>query len=118
MTDILDVRDYCMAKPMVTEEEPFGPGTVTYKVCGKIFLFCPIDNVLPSIAIKGHPERLVELREQYEDITTGPYLNPKHWTTIHLTGSVPRTLVCELIDESYRLVVKGLPKALRDTLPR
>jgi predicted DNA-binding protein (MmcQ/YjbR family) len=116
MTDILEVREYCLAKPSVVEEEPFGPGTITYKVCGKIFLFCPLDVEVPSIAIKGEPERLVELREQYADVTTGPYLNPKHWTTIHLTGSVPGVLVRELIDESYRLVVKGLPKALRETL--
>ncbi|RYD39697.1 MAG: MmcQ/YjbR family DNA-binding protein, partial [Verrucomicrobiaceae bacterium] len=38
------------------------------------------------------------------------HMNKKHWNTIVLDGSLPGKLVKELIDHSYELVVKGLPK--------
>lgn len=111
-----EIRDHCLAKRGAYEETPFGPQTVTFKVMGKIFLFLPLDVVEPQCAIKGDPERWVELREQYDDIDTGPYLNKKHWSRVATAGSVPKPLVKELIDQSYELIVKGLTKAQRTEL--
>lgn len=111
-----DVRHRCLAKQGAYEDSPFGPDTLTIKVMGKIFAFLPLDVIPGIVAIKGDPDRLIVLREEYEDVTTGRYLNPKHWTRIMLTGNVPDAIICELIDRSYELVVRGLTKAQRSEL--
>lgn len=111
MTHLDDVRSRAMSKPGAMEDTPFGPDTLTIKVMGKIFLFISLDEIPATIAVKGDPDRLATLREQYDGVTTGPYLNPKHWTRVILDGSVPDAVIAELVDRSYELVVKGLRKA-------
>ena len=44
-------------------------------------------------------------------------MDKRHWNGVALDGTVPDDLLCELVDESYTLVVKGLPRRMRDTLP-
>jgi len=113
MKTLVDIYDYCIDKPGTTEELPFGPTTLVYKVCGKIYLFVGLDQTPPTIAFKGDPPVLEALRDTYEDAFAGPYLNAKHWTSIRLTGTVPNETICQMIDRSYELVVAGLPKAKR-----
>ncbi len=50
------------------------------------------------------------LRNQYEDIIPGHYMNKEHWNSIYLDGCVPEQLVKELIEKSYHLVLNGLSK--------
>lgn len=113
MRTLVDIYDYCITKPGTTEDLPFGPTPLVYKVAGKIYLFVGNDEYPPTIAVKGAPEDIAQLREQYSSVFAGPYLNAKHWTTIRLTGEVPDDVVRSLIDTSYALVVKGLPRAKR-----
>lgn len=113
-----DIRDYCLSKTGAYEDLPFGPSILTMKVKAKVFAFIPLEEIGCQIAIKGNPDTLMALREQYMDITTGPYLNPRHWTTIHCNGSVPDALIKECIDTSYALVVKGLTAKQRLELGR
>lgn len=116
--DLLDIREYCLSKSGAFEDTPFGPDTLTFKVVGKIFLFASLDAVPSRISLKGHPAEIQELREQNQDVVKGAYLNANHWTSIILTGSVPNKLIFELIDTSYELVVKGLTRAQRESIPK
>lgn len=50
------------------------------------------------------------LRQQYEDIIPGHYMNKEHWNSVYLDGKVPATVLEELIDKSYHLVLGGLSK--------
>ena len=50
------------------------------------------------------------LRNQYEDIIPGYYMNKQHWNSIYLDGTVPENLMKEMIDKSYHLVLSGLSK--------
>lgn len=50
------------------------------------------------------------LRQQYEDIIPGHYMNKQHWNSIYLDGNVPEELIKELIEKSYKLVWNGLSK--------
>jgi predicted DNA-binding protein (MmcQ/YjbR family) len=40
-------------------------------------------------------------------------MNKKHWNTIDLTGDLPMSEVFRLVDHSYDLIVKKLPKAVK-----
>jgi predicted DNA-binding protein (MmcQ/YjbR family) len=113
MRTLVDIYDYCIAKPGTTEDLPFGPAPLVYKVGGKIYVFVGNDETPPTIAVKGQPEHIAELRDRYSSVVAGPYLNAKHWATIRLTGEVPDGVLRSLVDASYALVVKGLPKAKR-----
>jgi predicted DNA-binding protein (MmcQ/YjbR family) len=113
--DIDQFRDYCLQKGAVTEETPFGPDTLVYKVMGKAFALCGIDS-FDGVNLKCDPEKAIDLRERYDGITPGYHMNKKHWNTLATDGRVPPRLFFELIDHSYELVVAGLPKKDRAKL--
>ena len=108
--NIEEFRDYCIAKPGVTEEMPFGPDTLVFKVGGKVFALTDI-NTFSSINLKCDPERAIELRDQFESIKPGYHMNKKHWNTIMLDNQISNNLLLELIDHSYNLVYSGLKKS-------
>jgi len=115
--NIEDFREYCLNKNKVTEEFPFDEVTLVFKVCNKLFALTGLDNPEFAINLKCDPEWAEELRETYDGvIVPGYHMNKKHWNTVYVNGSIPEKLLRKLIDHSYSLVVKGLPKNLRDTL--
>lgn len=69
-----------------------------------------------KVNLKCDPDKAILLREQYESITAGFHMNKKHWNTVEVDGSFSDDFFKDLIDHSYDLVVKGLPKKLRDQL--
>ena len=50
------------------------------------------------------------LRQQYEDIIPGHYMNKDHWNSIYLDGKVSIEVMKDLIEKSYHLVLGGLSK--------
>lgn len=107
--DLEEIRDYCLSKQCVDESSPFGEDSLVYKVLGKIFCISIIKLPL-KINLKCDPARAIELRETYEQVIPGYHMNKKHWNTIILKGIVSDLIIKEWIDDSYRLVVKSLPK--------
>ena len=107
--NIEEYRDYCMAKPGVTEHFPFDDKVLVFKVMNKVFALTNVD-LFASINLKCDPERAIELRETYHAVHPGYHMSKKHWNTVEMDGSVPDQLVKDWIDHSYELVVAGLPK--------
>nr|WKN36787.1 MmcQ/YjbR family DNA-binding protein [Tunicatimonas sp. TK19036] len=113
--DIESFRAYCIQKPGVTEEFPFGSETLVFKVMGKMFALTDI-TLFTSVNLKCDPERAVELREQYPAVQPGYHMNKKHWNTVLMDGTLGDKVIVELVDNSYDLVVAGLPRKVRETL--
>ncbi len=116
-----ELRDYLLGKPETTEEEPFGPGVLVYKVAGKMFATLGFESDERGVEVgranlKCDPERAVELRSEHEAILPGYHMNKRHWNTLVLDGSLKAKLVRELVDHSWDLVVAGLPKRDRERL--
>jgi len=101
-------RDYCLAKKGVTEDTPFNPDTLCFRVGGKIFSICTISN-FDFVNLKCDPERAAELRERYSGITPGYHMNKKTWNSVNVAGNVPDKLILELVDHSYDLILSSLP---------
>ncbi|MHA7942840.1 MmcQ/YjbR family DNA-binding protein [Formosa sp. 3Alg 14/1] len=118
--NIEQLHDYCLKKEGVTESFPFDSNTLVLKVLGKMFLLTSLkgwEEGEPAINLKCDPERAEDLRANYDSIIPGFHMSKKHWNTLKLNqGDLPSPFVLELIDHSYDLVVKGLPKKLRDSL--
>src|SRR5260221_11566607 len=108
--NIESLREYCLKKKAAEETFPFGDSTIVFKVKGKIFLLAGLDESPLQFNIKSDSDKIDDLREQYEDVLPGYHMNKKHWNTIIVTGSIPEKVLKEMIDESYRLVVKSLPQ--------
>ncbi len=108
-------RDYCLAKPGTTESFPFDETTLVFKVMGKIFAITGIET-FASINLKCDPDKAIELREEYLAIRPGYHMSKKHWNTVDMDGSLSQSLINELIDHSYEMVVKGLSKKAQSEL--
>lgn len=110
--DIEKLREYCLSKISTSEDFPFDETTLTFKIKGK--MYCLIDLDRPdSINLKCDPEKVVELREEYDEIIPGYHMNKKHWNTVDIRGTLKDSFIFEMIDDSYDLVVETLPKKLR-----
>lgn len=103
-----------MAKPATEEGFPFGGETLVFKVGGKMFAILPLEKG-DRISLKCDPDRAIELRAEWEEITGGWHLNKKHWNSVMLRGRLSAELVRELVDHSYELVKKSLTKKARES---
>jgi predicted DNA-binding protein (MmcQ/YjbR family) len=114
--DVESFRAYCLAKKGVTEGLPFGPEVLVFKVMGKMFALLNLDGLPARANLKGDPEEIPDLREQWPDIILpGYHMNKQHWNTV-LIERIPEILVLQLTDKSYNLVVNSLPKKIRQEL--
>ncbi|MEX1248325.1 MAG: MmcQ/YjbR family DNA-binding protein [Anaerolineales bacterium] len=110
------LMDCLVGKPGAEAGYPFGPGTLVFKVGGKMFALLGEDTAPWTINLKCDPDDALALRAAHKAIAPGYHMDKHHWNTLTLDGSLPDKLVRELIDQSYDLVVKGLPKATRAKL--
>lgn len=113
--NIEEFRDYCMAKPGVTEEFPFDETTLVFKVMGKMFVLTNLEGDW-TVNLKCDPIRAIELREMYPAIQPGYHMHKALWNTVVMDGSLTRQLFLELVDHSYELVVNKLPLKLKQEL--
>jgi predicted DNA-binding protein (MmcQ/YjbR family) len=114
--DLAEFREYCRKKHGATEGTPFGENVLVFKVAGKIFALAPLDEVPATANLKCDPDLALELRDRYEQVCPGYHMNKKHWNTVELDSGIPDTELRKMIDHSYELVVKSLPKAARAKL--
>lgn len=113
--DIEFYREYCLSKPSVTEETPFGPTALVFKVMGKMFALADLES-FKTINLKCDPEKAEELRAEYSGVTPGYHMSKKHWNTIVTDGSIEDKLLLQWTNDSYNLVVAGMPKKVREEL--
>jgi predicted DNA-binding protein (MmcQ/YjbR family) len=114
--DLARLRARCLELPGATEEHPFGPGALVVKVGGKIFAIIGVDDEPLTISLKCEPELAPLLRDAYDAVRPGYHLNKRHWNTVTVDGTVPERDLVGWIEDSYDLVVAGLPRQQRASL--
>ena len=114
--DIEYLRIYCLSLPQCTEDMAFGEDLLLLRICGKIFA-CISLNGNGFVTLKCDPNYAIELRELYPaDIQPAWHWNKKYWNQVKIDGHLKEEFIKELINHSYKEVVKKLPKATRDSL--
>lgn len=108
--------EYCLAKKGTEDCFPFDEVTLVFKVMGKMFALTSTNSEDFTVNLKCDPEYAEELRASHEEIKPGYHMNKKHWNTVDFRGSLEDKQLMHLIDHSYELVVKSLPKAKREIL--
>ncbi|BBJ37916.1 MmcQ/YjbR family DNA-binding protein [Streptomyces antimycoticus] len=110
--------DYAVGLPGTDLEHRLSPDWRLYKVRGKVFMLMTEMPGRPVAILKADPDDAAALREQYADVTPGYHMNKRHWITVEGGGTIDEKLVKELVIDSYRLVVSGLPKSEQPVDPR
>jgi len=114
--DLESFREYCLTKPGATEGTPFGEDVLVFKVYGKMFALAALDEVPAKVNLKCDPDLALELRDRYERVRPGYHMNKKHWNTVEIESGIPEAELRRMIDHSYELIVKSLPKTTRAKL--
>lgn len=116
--DFDQIKAYCLSKKGALEDRPFGPEPLVMKVANKMFALLSVNNGSIHISLKCDPVLAQNLRQEYPTIKPGYHLNKEHWNTVVVDGSVPESEIFWLIDLSYQLVFKGLPKQDKEAVER
>lgn len=111
--DLHTLRTALLAKRGAVEDFPFGPTTLVAKVGGKMFALVGQNDDPLTVSLKCDPAHIQFLRDTFPAVRPGYHLNKDHWNTVTLDNSIPDSDLHAMIDDSYRLVVKGLTRAAR-----
>ena len=110
------VRRACLELPGAGEDFPFGESVSVFKVRGKMFALSRLAAQPLTVSLKCEPELAQQLRATYPAVQPGYHLNKRHWNTVEIDGSLSDRLLLDLIEDSYDLVVAGLPKRVQAEL--
>ena len=116
--DLESFREYCLSKHGATEGTPFGEDVLVFKVGSKMFALAALDEVPARVNLKCDPDLALESRDRYEQVQPGYHMNKKHWNTVEIERGIPDAEVRQMIDHSYDLVAKSLPKSAGARIPR
>ena len=114
--DAAELRGHCLSLRGAEETFPFGAETSVFKVSGKMFALSQPGADDLRISLKCEPALAQQLREAHAEVIPGYHLNKRHWNTVLLEGSLPEQMIKNMIEDSYDLVVSGLPGRLRRAL--
>lgn len=105
--------DEYLQKQPSTEKE-FQPAwqAMKYLLNGKMYAFIGTNDKegRPIITLKLEPMYSEMLRDKYEDIVPGYYMNKLHWSTVYLDGEVPREVLGDMVRASYGTMLSSLSK--------
>ncbi|MFK4149854.1 MmcQ/YjbR family DNA-binding protein [Streptomyces sp. NPDC004065] len=114
-----ELRALCLSFNAAVEDFPFNPRTSVFKVLGKMFALTDLQARPLTVNLKCDPEDAIRLRGAHPGlIVPGWHMNKRHWNTVTVDAELPDRLVRELVEDSYDLVVAGLPRAERLRLDR
>lgn len=113
-----ELRCFCLEQNGAYEDFPFTAEMSVFKVRGKLFAISSLDASPLRVSLKCEPEAALRLRESYAAVQPGYHLNKRHWNTVTLGAGLPERMVREMVEDSYDLVVAGLPRAERLLLDR
>ena len=99
LTQLEPLRAYLLAKTGATEERPFGPDALVFKVMGKMFALVAWQAQPLTISLKCRPHVAEMLRMTYPAVRPGYHMNKKHWNTVDINGELSDRLIYELIDQ-------------------
>lgn len=114
--DVERMQAYCLAKPGAWPDRPWDHEYPVIKVGegerGKIFAFLGAVGV--GVKSASTREAADEWLQRYpDDASVSAYIGRSGWNDLAFGGAIPDDETLEAVDESYRLVVAGLPKRLR-----
>lgn len=110
------IEEYILSYYDTAVDYPFDAVTAVYRIQKKMFALISKDREPLQINLKCDPEKAQALRSAFEEIIPGYHMNKDHWNTVILNGTLPDSLIEEMIDHSYHAVIKTLKKNIREEI--
>ena len=114
--DVAALQEHCLALRGAWPDNPWDHDHPVIKVGegerAKIFAFLGAD----SVGVKAGANRDVadEWLDRYpDDASVMAYIGRSGWNSLSLAGAIPDEEILDAVEESYQLVVTGLPKKHR-----
>ena len=107
-----EMLEHCLAKPGAWADNPWGREWPVVKVHDKIFAFVGGEGV----GVKAGPTREVadEWLDRFpDDARVMAYIGRSGWNDLSFRGQIPEDELLEAVDDSYQLIVAGIPKKRR-----
>lgn len=124
--NVAALRRICLGFPGAFEDYPFGPETAVFKVRAaaaggarheaKMFALSALDPDDFAVSLKCEPALAEQLRAAHPEITGAWHLNKRHWNGVRLDGALPDSMVRDMVEDSYDLVVATLSRRQQDQL--
>lgn len=111
-----ELRKQCLSFRGVEQTFPFGPENSVFKVASKVFAISPLDDAPLRVSLKCEPTLAEQLRHAHAAVIPGYHLNKRHWNTVIIDGSLPDKMIRDMVEDSYDLVVSGLPRSRQRAL--
>ena len=108
-------REYCLSLKGITEQIPFDENILVFKIMRKMFALCNM-MTFEYCNLKFDPEKAIKLREEFTEVTPAWHMNKKHWNSVSFIGDLSDQQIEQWVKDSYNLVVKNMPKKLREQL--
>ncbi len=103
--------EFCLSQAGAVKDYKEEWHATRYMVGGKMFAMQGSDKYNKAIiTLKLDPARGDLLRQQYEDIIPGYYMNKQHWNSLYLDGDVPDEILRGMVVESHDLIFRSLSK--------
>ncbi|MCL2541876.1 MAG: MmcQ/YjbR family DNA-binding protein [Nocardioidaceae bacterium] len=114
--DVARMQEHCLALPGAWPDDPWEHEHPVIKVGegerGKIFAFLGANGVGVKCG-RGREEADEWLSRYPDDASVMAYIGRNGWNDLAFGGAIPDGELQEAVDQSYRLVVEGLPKKHR-----
>lgn len=124
--DAAALRGICLTFPGAFEDYPFGPEMSVFKVRAaipggarheaKMFALSALDGPELAVSLKCEPALAEQLRAAHPEITGAWHLNKRHWNGVRLDGSLPDSMIRDMVEDSYDLVVATLSRRQQEQL--
>lgn len=111
--ELEQLRDHCLAFPGSEATFPFGPETSVFKVAGKMFALSRLAQRPLQVSVKCEPLLAEQLREAHPAVLPGYHLSKRSLEHPDRRRISPDQTIKDMVEDSYDLVVSGLPRSRR-----
>lgn len=111
-----EIKKLLLNKQASYIDYPFGDDIMTLKIQNKVFAIVSEKDEPLRINLKCEPNDAIAYREIYESVIPGYHMNKKHWNTIILDSSIPKSVIEDMINQSYDLVFSKLTKKEKEKI--
>ena len=70
------------------------------------------------LTVKCEPSFGAHLREVYEDVIPGYYMNKTHWNSVKLKRNVPSEVIKAMISQSYELIYRSFSRKIQSEIEK
>lgn len=111
------IESYCLSLLGTEMDYKLEWQATRFMINGKMYAMVGSDKEGRTIiTVKLAPENSLVLRNTYNDIRPGYYMNKIHWSSVDLNGNVPSEVLKNMLLEAHDLIFHSLSRKAQTEL--